>query len=284
MPSSQSTESTFEAEVRRGTRFKFGSNWKRFLRVLNDDRIYEAEKSMKEFLGPDSLENNSFLDVGCGSGLSSLVARRMGANVTSFDFDPQSVACTMELRKRYFKDDTNWTILEGSVLDRDYLKSLGSFDIVYSWGVLHHTGAMWDALENVKVNTKVGGRLFIAIYNDAGEITEQWKKKKITYNQLPNFLKLPYAIKVWFPIDFRDFKHQLKKGKPSVYFKQWSEYKKSRGMSRWHDMIDWLGGYPYENATAQEIVDYYEKDGYKLLKLAPNTGYGCHQLVFERLK
>ena len=284
MQTDHSTTSSFSAEVKSGARFKFGKNWQRFLRVLNDERIDEAEKSLKEFLSVNSLENKTFLDIGCGSGLSSLVARRLGANVTSFDFDPQSVVCTKELRNRYFPSDQNWKILEGSALDPAFMNTLGNFDIVYSWGVLHHTGAMWDALENAKINTKSGGVLFIAIYNDAGEITDKWKKIKITYNRLPGFLKFLYALRIWGPIEFKSFKYFLKRKKPKKYFRQWTQYKKSRGMSRWHDMIDWIGGYPYENATAQELIDFYEKDGFKLLKLEPNDGYGCHQIVFQRLK
>ena len=174
----KSENTSFAAEVKRGDRFEFGNNWRRFLRVLNDERIYESEKNLKDFLQSESLVDKTFLDIGCGSGLSSLAARRLGAKVLSFDYDPQSVNCTRELKRRYFENDQNWEILSGSVLDPDYLKSLGSFDIVYSWGVLHHTGAMWDALENAKINTKVNGKLYIAIYNDCGEITKEWTKKK----------------------------------------------------------------------------------------------------------
>ena len=136
------------------------------------------------------------------------------------------------------------------------------------------------ALDNVKLNTKAGGKLFIAIYNDCGEITEQWKKKKITYNRLPRPFKFFYAVGVWTPIEMRYFMHYWRSGNPSAYFALWSEYKKSRGMSRWHDMI----GYPYENAKAETLVEFYEGDGFKLRKLVPNDGYGCHQLVFERVK
>src|ERR1044072_5239228 len=97
----------------------------------------------------DNLLGKKFLDVGSGSGLFSLAARRLGAQVHSFDYDPQSVACTGELRRRYFPDDLHWVVQQGSVLDQGYLASLGSFDVVYAWGVLHHTGAMWRALDNI---------------------------------------------------------------------------------------------------------------------------------------
>src|SRR6266581_6146197 len=156
-------------------RFQFGKNWARFLSVLDSERIAEAESSLTGMLEAPDLRGRSFLDVGSGSGLFSLAAKRLGARrVHSFDYDADSVACTRELKRRFYANDADWTIEQGSVLDALYLQSLGTFDIVYSWGVLHHTGDMWRALGNAAALVGVGGRLFIALYNDQGSTSRRW--------------------------------------------------------------------------------------------------------------
>ena len=157
------SELGWEEEVCAGQRFRFGENWSHFLRVLDDNRVLNAERSLIEMLGLESLDGKSFIDVGSGSGLFSLAARRLGATVTSFDYDPHSVACTTELKRRYHPNDRRWHVERGSVLDRQFLAGLGTFDIVYSWGVLHHSGAMWQALANVVETVGARGHLFIAI-------------------------------------------------------------------------------------------------------------------------
>lgn len=265
-------------------RFKFGQNWARFLEVLDDERIEEARKSLLSFLGDANLEGKTFVDVGSGSGLFSLAARQLGADVHSFDYDEQSVACTRKLQTRFYPHDSHWRIEQGSVLDQAYLETLRTYDIVYSWGVLHHTGDMWQALENVIALTKPNGKLFVAIYNDYGDGSRRWLKIKRFYNTLPDFLKLPFAFAVWGPIELRSILYHLRARDKTLsdYLDIWRNYKQSRGMSRWHDMIDWIGGYPYEFATIDQLTDFYERRGFKTLKTVPNFGSGCHQVVFER--
>lgn len=267
-------------EIAAGSRFAFGRNWARFLRTLNEARILRAEETLRTMLETDGLAGRSFLDVGSGSGLFSLAARRLGATVCSFDYDPESVACARELKRRFRSDDTDWRIEQGTVLDADYLGRLGRFDIVYSWGVLHHTGAMWCAMKNVESLVADGGRLYIAIYNDQGRASRQWHRIKQAYNKLPAGLRWlvlwPAFLRLWGPTTLRD----LIRGRP---FSTWKNYATTRGMSPWRDVVDWVGGLPFEVAKPEEIFDFHRRHGFRLDRLVTCAGgHGCNEFVFTR--
>jgi 2-polyprenyl-3-methyl-5-hydroxy-6-metoxy-1,4-benzoquinol methylase len=270
------------SEIARGERFAFGENWRRFLARLTPARIAQAERSLAEMLACDSLAGKSFLDVGSGSGLFSLAARRLGARVRSFDFDPQSVACTRALQEKYFPGDANWTIDEGSVLDRDYITALGTFDVVYSWGVLHHTGQMWRAMEHAALLVAPGGQLFIAIYNHQPLWTPLNTALKRTYVAAPAPLRwLIAAGSITFHAAGGLVKDLVRLRDPTARYRN---YDRLRGMSWWHDQLDWVGGYPFETATPEAVVDFYLARGFEVERLLPcrRGSSGCNQFVLQR--
>ena len=275
---------TSHAMTHTDTRFEFGRNWAEFLRLLDDSRVAQAEESLKDLLGCDSLAGQSFIDIGSGSGLFSLAARRLGARVHSFDYDEHSVGCTAELRRRFFPVDSAWTVERGSALDPDYLQSLGRFDVVYSWGVLHHTGDMWQALANVDAMVKPGGKLVLALYNDAGGRSKIWTALKRTYLALPAPLRPAFAAAAVAPGEARMLLSAILKGRPSEYVQSWTRYAEvKRGMNRWRDIIDWVGGYPYEYAKTDAVFDFYRTRGYTLTRLKCCSGpLGCNEFVFAK--
>lgn len=274
----------FEKQVAEGDRFEFGENWRRFLAVLDDDRMAEAERSLVEMLKFPSLEGRSFLDLGSGSGLFSLAAMRLGAaRVLSLDVDPSSVACTQEMRRRYMRDAENWAVERADILDDSRISTLGEWDVVYSWGVLHHTGDMYGALDRAAALVAPDGRLFISIYNDQGLRSRIWRRIKQTYNALPARLRVPFVVAVMAPRELLSAGAHTVALNPQGYVRSWTGYKRSRGMSRWHDLVDLVGGYPFEVAKPEEIFAFYRDRGFTLVSLVTCAGgVGCNQYVFER--
>lgn len=261
-------------------RFAFGRNWRRFLRHLDDERIAHAEACLAELIPDRPLAGRSFLDVGSGSGLSSLAAQRLGAEpVHSFDYDADSVACTAELRRRHGDPERTWTVERGSILDADYVAALGTFDVVHAWGVLHHTGSMWRAVDLAASGVAPGGLLVLALYNDQGWRSRVWRAVKRLY--VAGWAGRALVLATFVPLFFL---HGLVLDLVRLRDprRRYREYRSQRGMSVFHDWIDWLGGYPFEVTRPDPVIARLESRGFRLLLLDPTAGLGNHQFVFER--
>ncbi|MFH0822779.1 MAG: class I SAM-dependent methyltransferase [Pseudomonadota bacterium] len=265
--------------------FTFGKNWKHFLGLLDDESTARAVESLTEFMGIDNLHGRSFVDIGCGSGLFSYAAWKLGASkVVSFDIDPDSEACAKFLRKQS-GNPPNWEVFGGSILDPGLVERLGSFDIVYSWGVLHHTGRMWDALRASATLVKPGGYLYIALYNKllsrsggASWIHRFWTKIKLAYNAHPRlgtFVLEPLAMSAYMAM-------VIARGENPVSHLR--SYKSHRGMSWRTDAVDWLGGYPYEYATVEEVFKFVTDlpQSFELRNIKVTSGRGLNWYLFQR--
>lgn len=282
-------------------RFAFGENWSRFLRTINEDRIAAAMQSLQRVCGLEGLKDKTFLDIGCGSGLFSLAAYRLGATVVSFDYDPDSVHCAEELRRREHVPSERWRIDRGSVLDTSFLSSLGQFDVVYSWGVLHHTGDMWQAIQLAAERTRPGGLFWISIYNDQGVYSRLWRRIKAFYVRLPRWLRTPYVLVVggsWMA--WRLLVRFLQMTAATVLrlitwrdpLRPWRQFRhdaahaqRARGMHVWYDLVDWIGGYPFEVAKPEEVFRCVRNRGFELIELTTcGGGLGCNEFVFRRTR
>jgi 2-polyprenyl-6-hydroxyphenyl methylase/3-demethylubiquinone-9 3-methyltransferase len=262
-------------------RFEFGKNWQTFASSLTEAHIEGATRALQTTLRTCTLQGLSFLDVGGGSGIHSLAARRLGATVHSFDYDPNSVACMIAMRDRFQPRDTSWTIERGSALDEEYLNRLGQFDIVYSWGVLHHTGSIWNALALVEQRVKPGGTLFLALYNDQGLRSRIWHRVKKAYVESPPLGKrvLVGAAGAYFG-SIAAMSRALH-GEPIV--RKRSGFRGERGMERSTDLVDWVGGYPFEVSTPDQIFRFYHDRKYSLEHLKTcGSGHGCNEFVFRK--
>lgn len=261
-------------------RYEFGKNWKRYVDLhFSEEKIEISRQHMLSFLGRSDLSGMRMLDIGSGSGLHSLAAWRSGVReIVSFDYDPNSVETTRLLHEKVGKP-SNWTIQQGSVLNKEFMDSLGKFDFVYSWGVLHHTGSQWNAINNAIDSVSDDGVFYIALYDSDVYVNpgpKYWLDIKKKYNgagKLKRYvMEMDYIRNIVCGKNIRNMAKIL-----SIM----AEYKKSRGMNLYTDVRDWLGGWPMEFTRVSEIVDLFCKENnFHLQNIS--TGEANTEYVFSR--
>lgn len=265
--------------LERKSHFEFGENWRSYSKTIDQGRIDFAIEGVTK-LFPEGLGGKTFLDIGCGSGLHSLAALRLGAaSVTGIDLDENSVETTKQLLAQ-FAPQANWKANLVSIFDASP-QTLGTFDVVYSWGVLHHTGDMWRAIERAATLVKPGGSFAIAIYT-ATSFDAAWKIEKRIYAHSPRAIQ--WLLRQVYMAALLTRKAILGEN-PIAYVRNYSV---SRGMNFSHDVHDWLGGYPYETARASEMIARVCALGFTELRsfVIPDAiglfGSGCSEFVFIR--
>lgn len=264
------------------THFKFGQNWQSFSETIDKRAVENAEQGVLKLLPREAIAGRTFLDIGCGSGLHSLAALRLGASrVLALDIDPTSVETTRAVLSEY-SPTLAWDVMTVSIFDARPTV-LGRFDVVYSWGVLHHTGNMRRAIEQASAFVAPGGLFAFALYQKT-KLDKFWKAEKRLYAHAPTFVQsairfcYTQAFRLALTLKGRSFRNYV------------ANYRSFRGMDFAHDVHDWLGGYPYEAATAHEVECQMSALGFEKVHTHVRydkvqvgwLGSGCDEFVYRK--
>lgn len=251
--------------------FSFGKNWEHFVDTAIDQTIIEKHlQELSWWIEPNKIQNKRVIDIGCGSGLSAWCLKQLGCReLHAFDYDQYSVNAAQNMFGNNRANDAGVTIQQGSILDNEYVQSLGKFDLVHSWGVLHHTGDMKKAISNAVSLCAEGGYLMIALY-EKGPRYQDDLKLKMNYNNADDDGKLDMLYSYLKALNFR---YQFELEKTNV-----------RGMNPLHDAIDWLGGFPYEVTNCKEVINQLESRGFELRKFKYKPEGGCSVYAFQNCK
>ena len=261
------------------THFAFGKNWASYSALIDAPQIEEAKKGLLRLIPEEEFKGRSFLDIGCGAGLHALAAARLGVGrIHAIDIDPDSVSTSRDVLSRS-NVAVPWRVEPLSVFDLDPARQ-GTFDIVYSWGVLHHTGNMWEAIGKAASMVAPDGLLVLALYRTT-YLDSLWKLEKRLYARSPEFVQS--ILRAIYVAAFR-----LGKLATGASFREHvANYKSSRGMDFYHDVHDWLGGYPYETALAPEVASKLANLGFKAERVFARPisvgvfGSGCDEYVYR---
>lgn len=269
------------------TKFRFGDNWAEYIEnYFSEDRVGQARQSLTEFYGVADFEGKTFVDIGCGSGIFSYAAYQLDAvEILSFDIDDDVIDTTERVRD-YAGNPPNWTVKQGDILDAEFVSNLSEFDLVYSWGVLHHTGSMEEAIKNALNLVAPEGLFYLAVANDgskAGISSETWAKIKQLYNRSPSVGKR--LLELWYISGFI-LNYAVKWENPITKIRH---YEERRGMAFYPDVKDWLGAIPFEFAPPEEVIDLVtDEREFSVERLrttserANTSGTGCNEYLFRR--
>jgi len=253
--------------------FSFGKNWQSYLTRISESQIKDSIQDIIEWVKKENIVGKKILDIGSGSGIHSLAFYKLGVKeVVSFDLDSASVEATRSLWIKTGKPSC-WKIFKGSILDKEFLENLDQYDMVYSWGVLHHTGKIWEAIKNAAILVKDSGFFLISIYVKGPNYIKHLQLKK-KYNNSSFIGKKLMEIAMILERMYNRIKHHQNPLK-------WNEQKK-RGMDTYHDIVDWLGGLPYEVASTSEVISFCKKLGFNLIRLKEATEGGCNVYLFQK--
>lgn len=258
--------------------FDFGQNWVNFSKkALTKERILAAQCDFMRLFGSIGLNDKLFLDIGFGQGITILLAKEAGAKVFGNDINPKCMEALTNTAE-CMGVSADFPVVIGSILDTSTISQISQmikagqkYDIVHSWGVLHHTGNLKIALYNAASLVTDGGYLVIAVYNSHWS-SRVWRIIKKFYCISPKAVKI-VMVSIFYPIICI----------AKIFVTGKNPLNQERGMDFFYDVVDWIGGYPYEYASIVEIINNLKHSGFKCIYTKQATvPTGCNEFVFRK--
>ncbi len=254
--------------------FAFGKNWQAYVQhALTPQKVAQAKTAFLKLFEGIEFRGKSFLDIGFGQGIALFAAQERGAHVMGIDVDEENLR-SLTKTAQMFHSQQMPVVRIASILDDAFVETQlqqGQFDIVHSWGALHHTGNMLQAIHHAASLVKCGGYLVLAIYNKHWS-SPIWGRIKWLYNHSPEFVQ-QLLVMLFYPIIYLA-KFVVTGKNPKA---------KERGMDFFYDVVDWIGGYPYEYASIAAIQEIMERKGFVCVRIIPAlVPTGCNQFVFQK--
>lgn len=263
-------------------RFAFGANWKSFSKAATQASLEEARNGLATLLGTDDLSGRTFLDIGSGSGIHALAALSLGAaQVCAVDIDRDSVEAT-ETMLRTHASGAPVSVFQHDILGP--IDPLPASDVVYSWGVLHHTGNLELAMQNAAACVAPGGLFAFALYRKT-LCCPLWTLEKRWYVRASDAARqrAHAAYRAAYRVGLRVIGQR--------YDEYVASYRSRRGMDFAHDVADWLGGYPYESIAPAAVERRMRALGFEpvwcnvredVVSRLGLLGSGCDEYVYRR--
>ena len=138
---------------------------------------------------------------------------------------------------------------------------------------------MWDAVNNAMTRVRPGGVIYLALYNDQGVISKYWTGVKRLYAAVPRggkrVLDVGYIGFFGAALAMAD---AVRGRNPLGRYRD-----DARAMRFTTDIVDWIGGYPFEVATPSETIQFAERRGFQMLwSQLVGRKHGCNEFVFRR--
>ena len=207
-------------------------------------------------LFPEGVKGKKVLDAGSGSGMVSIAFAVMGASVTGVDITSK---CIENGRKRAKAFGVECRFVQSDLTMLDLHED---FDIIYSWGVLHHTADAKASFFRLVEHLRPGGEIIIAVYLRTA-FSSFWNFSRVFYQSSPGFAKTAFRRSASVLLNGYDAvrKALMKKERYML-----------RGTSNEELVNDWFGVPHRTFHTYTEVYEWFREKGLDYRLVNPATG------------